>query len=285
LVEGGELQRVRVVTDSTADLPQGLADELGIRVIPCDVIFGQQVYRDRVDLSPTEFYRKLVASPVLPTTAHPPIGSFIECYRELLDEGAAILSLHISLTLSSVCNAARLAAQQFPGGPIAVVDSRQLSMGLGLLVIEMAQAAGRAGGDLSAMVGLAQQVIPRVRVAAMLDDLQYVRRGGRISRTAVLVGTLLRVKPTVQVLDGEVLPLQNVRTHKRALRRLVEFVSSQGQLQSSAVMHAAQPRLAGELREQLASLYPGQPVWLTEAGPAVGTHVGPGAIGVACLLK
>jgi DegV family protein with EDD domain len=280
----GELQRVRIVTDSTADLPPELADELGIRVIPCEVVFDNQAYKDRVDLSPTEFYQKLVASPTLPTTAHPPIGSFIECYRELLDEGAAILSLHISLTLSSVCNAARLAAQQFPDGSIAVIDSRQLSMGLGLLAIEMAQAAAR-GGDLPEMVSLAQQVIPRLRVVAMLDNLEYVRRGGRISRTTALVGTLLALKRVFRVVDGEVSSLQNVRTRKRALQRLVEFVGSLGQVQSLAVMHAMQPRLAWEIKEQLADLYPDRPIWFTEAGPAVGTHVGPGAIGVACLLQ
>jgi DegV family protein with EDD domain len=280
----GELQRVRIVTDSTADLPQELADELGVRVIPCEVVFGDRAYRDRVDLSPTEFYQKLSASPTLPTTVHPPIGSFIECYRELLDEGAAILSLHISLTLSSVCNAARFAVEQFPDdSPIVVIDSRQLSMGLGLLVIELAQAATR-GGDLPEMVNLASQVIPRLRVAAMLDNLEYVRRGGRISRTAALVGALLSLKPVFQVVNGQVSALQNARTRKRALRRLFEFVDGLGQPQSLAVMHATQPQLAWEVREQLAGSYPDRPVWFTEAGPAVGTHVGPGAIGVACLL-
>lgn len=201
-----------------------------------------------------------------------------------MEEGAAILSIHISTTLSSVCNAARMAAEQFPGSQIAVVDSRQLSMGQGLQALELGRAA--AGGcDLAEAVEMARQLTLKARTAAVLDDLEHVRRGGRISRIVSLIGTLLSMKPMFRVLDGEVCIMPSVRTRKRALRRLVEFIAGLGRPRVLAVMHAAQPQLAWEVKERLAGLYPDRPIWFTEAGAAVGTHVGPGAIGVSCLLE
>ena len=190
--------KIKVVTDSAADIPSELAQRLDITVLPCYIIFGSEVYRDGVDLTPREFYDKLAMSPILPTTSQPPLGLFVETYQNLLQKSDGIVSIHIASTLSGIFNAARVAADALSPDPIVVIDSQQLSMGAGWQVI-MAAKAAQEGHTLEEVVSLVQAVQPRVRAAAMLDNLEHVRRGGRISRVTALMGTALRVKPLLQI--------------------------------------------------------------------------------------
>lgn len=274
---------VKVVTDSVATVPLDLVQELNITVVPANVVFGQEVFQDGVDLSPEAFYARLATSPVLPTTAVPPPGVFEAVYRRLGREGRHIVSIHIPARLSGMVNAAQTAAQALPEMEIAVVDGGNISMALGWLVVIAARAA-QAGRTFDEVLAQMQATIPRLRLVAMLDTLEYVRRGGRISLPQAWLGTLLDVKPIIEVRDGEVRPVGRVRTRSRALQRLVELVAETGAAEEMAVIQANAPDMAERLRQMLGELHPLDRIPITEAGPVLATHAGPGAVGVAWVL-
>jgi DegV family protein with EDD domain len=276
--------KVKVVTDSAADVPPELAQGLGITVLPCYVIFGSEVYRDGVDLTPREFYDKLATSPILPTTSQPPLGLFVETYQNLLQESEGIVSIHVASTLSGVFNAARVAADALSTAPITVIDSQQLSMGAGWQVIMAAQAA-QDGHTLAGVVSLVQAVQPRVRAAAMLDSLEHVRRSGRISQATALMGAALKVKPLLQIMTGEVTAIATVRTRGKALRHLVEFVAAQGAFKELCVAHADAAEAAQEVVEGLSTVHPSQRLLICQAGAAITTHLGLGAVGICGVLE
>jgi DegV family protein with EDD domain len=274
------MPNVKVVTDSLADIPKPIADELEITQVPCIVRFGDQEFRDRVDLYPTEFYRKLVASPTLPATSQPAAGEFEAVYRKLGETTNQIVSIHVIGTLSGTLNAARLGAQNVPNLRIEHIDSKQVTMGMGWLVILAARAA-QAGASLDEIKKLVEDTIPRVHVLAMLDTLEYAQRGGRLGKGAALVGTLLHVKPLLSAVNGEILPVENVRTQKRAIERLIEIVLGSGPIQELAVIHADAPILAAKVQKLLSATFPEEQIVMGETGPVLGTHVGPGGVGIA----
>lgn len=275
---------VKVVTDSASDFPVTIARDLGITVVPDNVHFGQRTYRDGVDLTREEFFIELAKSPVLPTTSQPAVGVFEEVYRQLGREARQIVSIHLPAKLSAVLNSAHLAAQSLPDLEIVLIDSTQVSMGMGWLVIIAARAA-RQGKNLAEILALVKDTIPRLRLIAMLDTLEYVQKGGRIGKGAALLGTLLSMKPIVQLLDSELLPVENVRTRRRALQRLAEIVTEMAPLEEAAVVHANAPALAHELAEMLAPVHPFGRILIGQVGAILGTHTGPGAVGVACVMR
>jgi DegV family protein with EDD domain len=275
--------RVRVVTDSLANIPPEMVEELGITVVPTNVHFGQEVYRNGVDLTSEEFYLRLANSSILPTTSQPSVGIFEEVYRRLGRETGQIISLHIPALVSGTFNSAHTAAQALPDLEIAVMDSSNISMALGWLVVKAARAA-QQGKDLCEIVALAEETIPRLRLLAAVDTLEYAYRGGRLGKGKALMGTLLRVKPIVQILRGEVLPVENVRTRHKALQRLVELVAEKAPFEEVAVPHTNAPDVAQEVRGMLAAIHPVDRIPITEAGPVLGAHAGPGAVGIACVL-
>lgn len=275
---------VKVVTDSASDIPVTIARDLGITVVPDNVHFGQRTYRDGVDLTREEFFIELAKSPVLPTTSQPAVGVFEEVYRQLGREARQIVSIHLPAKLSAVLNSAHLAAQSLPDLEIVLIDSTQVSMGMGWLVIIAARAA-RQGKNLAEILALVKDTIPRLRLIAMLDTLEYVQKGGRIGKGAALVGTLVSMKPIVQLLDSELLPVENVRTRRRALQRLAEIVTEMAPLEEAAVVHANAPALAHELAEMLAPVHPFDRILIGQVGAILGTHTGPGAVGVACVMR
>lgn len=275
---------VKVVTDSASDIPVTIARDLGITVVPDNVHFGQRTYRDGVDLTREEFFIELPKSPVLPTTSQPAVGVFEEVYRQLGREARQIVSIHLPAKLSAVLNSAHLAAQSLPDLEIVLIDSTQVSMGMGWLVIIAARAA-RQGKNLAEILALVKDTIPRLRLIAMLDTLEYVQKGGRIGKGAALLGTLLSMKPIVQLLDSELLPVENVRTRRRALQRLAEIVTEMAPLEEAAVVHANAPALAHELAEMLAPVHPFDRILIGQVGAILGTHTGPGAVGVACVMR
>jgi DegV family protein with EDD domain len=275
--------KIKVVTDSAADVPSELAQRLDITVLPCYVIFGSEVYRDGVDLTPREFYDKLATSPILPTTSQPPLGLFVETYQNLLQESEGIVSIHIASTLSGVFNAAHVAADALSAAPIVVIDSQQLSMGAGWQVIMAAQAA-QEGHTLTEVVSLVQTIQPRARAAAMLDSLEHVRRSGRISQVTALMGTALKIKPLLQILTGEVAPVATVRTRGKALRRLTDLMAAQGSFKELCVAHADAAEAAQEVVEKLSTVHPRERLLICQVGAAVTTHLGLGAVGVCGVL-
>jgi len=275
---------VRVVTDSTSNIPPRLASALGITVIPDEIIFGQRVYQDGVDLTPDRFLELLTTDPNFPKTAHPGLGLFLETYRRLGQESEGIVSIHVGNYLSGMLRTAQSAAKELSSEVrVAVVDSQQLSMAQGWQVIAVAQAA-REGASFDQVVALAQRLPPLSRALAMLDSLDHVRRGGRIGRLAALMGSALQVKPLITVVDGHPALIGNVRTQRKALSRLVEHVAARTPFLALAVLHIGAPGVAVDLVDRLGALYPRDLIPVNEASPAVATHLGPGAVGV-CLVS
>jgi DegV family protein with EDD domain len=275
---------LRIVTDSTSDLPPSLAEELGITVIPSYVNIGDESYRDLIDLSRAEFYRQLPHYPRLPTTAAPAVGTFAETYRQLMGEGATeIISLHVSAELSAMCNSARLGAEDAGTIPIHIFDSRQVSMGLGLLAVLAAREAA-AGKAADVILRELEAAIPRTHVFAVLDTLEYLRRSGRVNWAEFSIGTLLRIKPMLHVYEGEVHSLEKVRTRGRAMAQLLAHVAALGPLREIALLHTHDPEGLAEWRALVRPYFPDgyEPV-AVEVTPAIGAHVGPGALGVACI--
>jgi DegV family protein with EDD domain len=275
---------VRVVTDSTADLPPELAADLGISVVPLQIIFGEETFRDGIDMDAAVFFQRLSASKELPRTSQPSAGDFVEVYERLALETDRILSIHLSSGFSGTVETARQAAQELTGRvQIEVIDSHSVSMAMGLAVIEAARAA-QAGGDLSACADTARSVLRRTRIAVTLESLEYLRRGGRIGRAQALLGGLLRIKPILTIRDGEAFPLARARTRQKALDEMRRLCLEQGRITEAAVMQATTPDDARYLADQVAQRFPGAPVHVGQMGPVIGVHGGPGLIGLAVVL-
>ncbi len=279
------MARVRIVTDSTADIPSSVASELDIAVIPSQVYLGSEVYWDGVDLSPQSFYAKVAHSKDLPRTAHPPVGRFVDTYQRLLeeDQGTSILSIHIAGTLSGTVNAAWAASQMMPDpSRVRVVDTGQLSMGTGWAVIEAAKMA-RDGASRTRVSQALEKIQPRLRVIAMIDTLENLRRGGRISQVSAALASVLRIKPVLSVENGKVIILDRVRTRSRALERLASLVREWGPLREMVVLHTGAEEAALQLALALDDVSPGENRATLPAGAALTAHLGLGAVGVCAL--
>ena len=274
---------IKVVTDSTCDLPPEMAAALDITIIPCNVHFGTETYRDGVDLTRQQFYEKLAASKELPTTSAPGVGVFAEAYRRQLEIADGVVAIHVASALSVVYNAARLGAEKLDQTRIAVLDSKTVSMGLGWLAVIAARAA-REGLNLSQVVERAQAAIPRIRLVAAINTMTYLWHSGRVNWGAAVLGTLLDIKPIVDVREGVVRAIARVRTRKKALTHLRELLEGMGPVQEVAVLHTQEPQLAEQFADEIADLFHRERMVIVEAGTIIGTHVGPGGIGVACVL-
>lgn len=272
---------VCIVTDAGADLPSSYLVNSRVRVLPITITFGQRSFLHGVDLDTQTFYRMLHETGEIPTTASPPPWRIRALYQELIEGGYDVLSIHLSSTFSSTYYQCLMAAREVAPEHIALVDSRQMTIAQGLLVAQSAQYAD-AGASLDDVYRYALELIPRVRLAGLLQTLDYVEHGGRIPNLAVRVGGLLRVRPLFEVIRGEVSPLGFVRSESQAIRRLVRQVQSWGPLERVALIHADNPTLCTQLYEALNP--PPTSTLIAEAGPTIVTHVGPGAIGIAALL-
>jgi DegV family protein with EDD domain len=280
------MNRTQIVTDSTADIPARLAAELNIAVVPCIVYLGQQAYRDGVDLSPQQFYERVARDSSLARTAQPPVSDFADTYQHLLGDGQSqgIVSIHVASNLSGTVNAAWAAAQLLPEPScVEVVDSGQLSMGLGWAAIQAARLARQ--GARAAEIGQAvRELLPRLRTAAMIDTLDSLYRGGRISQIPAVLGTALQIKPLLAVENGQVTLWGKVRTRARALKQLVAHVQGWGPLAEMAILHTGAEPLVRTLAGMLPGLVVADRVIVAPAGPALTTHLGVGAVGVCALL-
>ncbi len=275
---------VKVVTDSTADLPAEIGRELDITVVPLRVIFGEHVYRDGIDLSGEEFFQRLDSSKELPTTSQPSTGEFIQVYERLSEQTNRILSIHLSSRFSGTVETARRAAQALIGRcTIEVMDSATVSMAMGFAVIAAAKAA-RDGADLEACAVAAHSVLRRQRLAVALNTLEYLRRGGRIGRAQALLGGLLNIKPVLTIRNGEAHPLARVRTRQKALHEVLRVCLDQGRVLEAVVMHGNSQEDARYLADEIARRCPGVPVHTGIIGPVIGVHGGPGLVGLAVVL-
>lgn len=273
--------KIKVVTDSTSDLPQILADKLEITIVPLYVQFGHNTYHDRIDISEEEFYRRLLNDPVHPSTSQPTPQDFAEIYKKLSGQADGIISIHISNKLSGTCNSAlqgkKLAATACP---IEVVDSEMVSMGLGLLAVKAAAVAG-SGKNLKEVVEEVKQSIPKTHVLALFDTLKYLALGGRIGKAKELLGSVLNIKPLLSVKDGEMSPATQTRSRSKGIDLLYEFAHSHPDIQDMAVMYTTTLDEAKTLASRLSVLYNREQIKIARLGPALGVHAGPGALAVA----
>ena len=272
---------VKIVTDSTCDLPIKLAEELGIAVVPCYLRFGEEVFRDRVDISEDEFYRRLVNDPIHPSTTQPSPQDFIDVYKELVKEADGIISIHVSAKLSGTCNSA-LNAKEVVGSkcPIEVIDSQFVTMGLGQLVIA-ANALAKSGKSLPQVVKEVKQMIPSIHVLALLDTLKYLALGGRIGKMQALLGSVLNIKPMLTVKDGVLSPTGRARSRAKGIDILFDYVKNAADIQDLAVVYNTTLDEAQALVERLGAVFPVDKIKLARLGPALGVHTGPGILLVA----
>jgi DegV family protein with EDD domain len=272
---------VKIVTDSTADLPNDLVKKLGITVVPIYVRFGEEVHRDRVDISEDEFYERLEHDPAHPSTVQPGPQDFLEVYRRLAPGADGIISIHISSKLSGTCNSALMAKDMMEGKcPIEVIDTQSVTMGLGLIVIAAATMA-KAGESRDKVVEAAKQAIPKIHLLCLLDTLKYLLLGGRIGKAKALLGSILNVKPILSLKDGEVVPAGQVRTRAKGIDKLFDFIKDAADIQDMAVVHSTTPDEAQNLAERIGSIFDRKKIKIARLGSALGVHMGPRVLVVA----
>jgi DegV family protein with EDD domain len=272
---------IKIVTDSTADLPPALAEELGITVVPLYVRFGDKTYRDRVDITEDEFYQRLMNDPIHPNTSQPTPQDFANVYRELSKQADGIVSIHISGKLSGTCNSALQAKELVAAEcPVEVVDSEMVSMGLGLLATEAATIAN-SGKGLQQVVEEVKQSISSTHVWALFDTLKYLALGGRIGKAKALLGTILNVKPILVVKDGEMAPASQARTRAKGIGMLCGFVNTVMDIQDLSIVYSTTPDEAQVLADRIGAIFDRSRIRLARLGPVLGVHAGPGALAVA----
>jgi DegV family protein with EDD domain len=270
---------VRVVTDSACDLPDDLIERDGIEVVPLTIRFGKEELVDRKELSTDEFWRRLADSDVLPETSAPSAGAFEAAFRRLIADGATgIICINLSSKLSATMQSAQVAAQAVQADcPVVVVDSLMVSMGLGSLCLTAARRAAD-GDSLESIVANVTDRRNRSKLYGTLDTLEFLKKGGRVGNARALLGSMLAIKPVLEVRDGEVEEAGKVRTRSKALRLLVDRVK-QGPFENLAVLHGNAPDV-DELLDLLEPLAPQDEIVVGQIGPVIGTHAGPRVIGV-----
>ena len=270
---------IRVVTDSSCDLPQALVDALRIEIVPLTIRFGDEELVDREELSTDEFWQRLESTKTLPETAAPSAGAFESKFRELLARGATgIVCINLSSHLSATMQAAQVAAAAVSNDiPVQVIDSQSASMGLGNLCLT----AARRAADGDSLEAIVQEVVDRrdrTKLFATLDTLEFLKRGGRVGNARALLGTVLSIKPVIELRDGVVEEAGKVRTRSKALK-LLAAKASEGKIEHLAVLHGNAPDL-DELLELLEPVFPRDDIITGVVGPVIGTHAGPRVIGV-----
>jgi DegV family protein with EDD domain len=274
---------VRIVTDSLGDIPSGVAEELGITVVPLNVHFGTQTFRDGIDLTAERFYEKLASSKILPTTTVPPSSVFVSTYDRLAEETDEIVVITFSHKLgASYATAVEAKGLMKRKCRLEVVDSKWAAMAQGLIVIAAAKAA-REGAKLDEVVGLTRRNIPRADVRMVFDTLEYLSRGGRIGKAHTFLSSVLRVNPVLGIRDGEVYPFAREHSRTKAIDYLYHFATGFSRIEGMAVEDATTPDEADELAKRIASKFPEVTIYRTKVGPVVGAHVGPHVLAVSVL--
>ncbi|MEX2081520.1 MAG: DegV family protein [Dehalococcoidia bacterium] len=276
---------VRIVTDSTCDLPRAVVDSLAIAVVPLTVFFGDEALLDGIDIDGDTFYERLAASPVLPRTSQPSTGAFRTAYERVAQETDEIVSVHLSSRLSGTFNSASLARQELLGkARIELIDSYQVSLGLGAIVLDAAQAA-QAGATMQEVIDVARRAMDRVHVVAAVDTLEYLQKGGRIGRARSMLGSILSIKPLVHVEDGEVAPFDRVRTRRKVWERMIEVATADRSIRRLFVACTGNDAEAERFIEEVRPLLPHTDIRLGRLGPVVGVYTGPNTLGVCTVAK
>jgi DegV family protein with EDD domain len=276
---------IQIVTDSTADLTPEMIEEFGINVVPAYVRFGSHIYRDRIDISEEELYQRLLSDPVHPSTEPPTPQDFASTYQKISQEADGIISIHISSKLSATYNSALRGKELVETDcPIEVIDSQLVTMGLGLLIIAV-DSARKSTSSLQDIVEEAKRTIPTVRMFGLFDTLKYLARGGRISKTKSLIGSLLNVKPMLTMKNGELEPAGYVRNRSNGLDKLLDFTKNAANVQDLVVIYSTTPDEAQHLAERMDAIFNKELIKLARLGPALGVHGGPGILFVALRVQ
>jgi DegV family protein with EDD domain len=277
---------IKIVVDSTADIPPDVRAEYGISVVPVLAQFGRDTLRDDVDITRDEFYARLVESEEPPKTAAPSVGMFEEEFRRLAADGSEILSISLAGALSGTFAAAQAAARSVEGARIECVDSQTVAMPLTYMALAAARAA-RQGRTLGELVALVESLRPRMVLLVALDTLRYLEKGGRIGRVRALLGTVLNVKPVLEVRDAQVHPVEQLRTWRRVPPRMVELMHARGAYEELSVQYTTGRPSAEQLADLCAAagLMARDRIRVVQAGAVLGTHVGPGALAITGMLK
>lgn len=271
---------VKVVTDSTADLSPETAQRLGITVVPLNIHFGREIFRDGIDLTTREFFRRLHTSPLPPFTSPPSEATFCEAYAKLSRETDEAISIHISSRLSGTYRVASEAAESILGQcRIMVMDSLTTSLALGNLAIAAAEAA-QEGANLDEVVRLVRGMIPHLYLVFFVETFDYLERGGRIGKAQALLGTMLGIKPLLIIEEGEIQPLEKVSTRTGALEKLFEFITEFPHIEKMTLFKGIESMGMEELLQRIEATYPDKEVDIITYGLALATYVGPGAMGV-----
>ena len=276
---------VQVVTDSTSDISPDEAEGLGVKVVPALVAFGDDVYRDRVDITPSEFYERLTTAREFPKTSQPSVEAFATVYREVAAEGNDIASIHVSSKLSGTLNSASIASETNElETRIELLDSYTAGVGL-RAVVEAAAERAREGAPLEEVTAAARSLMARNRVVVTLDTLEYLQKGGRIGRAGAFLGTALRIKPLIQIDGGEVAPFDRVRTRSKAVKRLEEVTLEDRTLERLFVIYSDNDASARELVEHVTPHLPHTRIEMIQTGPTVGAYLGPNALGICAVRR
>ncbi|GBD85574.1 degV domain-containing protein [bacterium BMS3Abin02] len=274
---------IRVVTDSACDLSEEIVAAHDIEIVPLTIRLGEDTFLDRIELSTPSFWRRMRSTESLPETSAPSAGQFLEAYERLASQDAdGIVVVSLSSRLSATHQAARVASEQMVSIPVRVIDSMNATTALGFQVLEAARAAA-GGADLEQVAGAALDAVPKTNAFAVLDTLEFLRRGGRIGAAAAFFGTALRIKPMIELAGGAVIPAGRVRTRSKALAAVASRLANIGpSLEEVAIIHADAHEEAERLATRLESSCP---ISIAEIGPVIGAHTGPGTIGAAYRVR
>ena len=272
---------VRIVTDSSADLPQNLIDQHQITVLPCYVVVDDQTYKDGIEIQADAFYARLQAEGRTPTTSQPTVADFQALYRDLVSQGHQVISIHVSAKLSGTLNSAEQAkASLVDSSQVEIIDSRLASIPLGLAVLDAASIF-ETGTEFHQAADKIRQGLDRHHGLFALDTLEYLHKGGRIGKARAFMGSVLSVKPILRIQDGEAHPVERPRNRDRAIRRLVELAQDLAPVQRLAVIYSTDPERMATLKQDLTGLLPADQIIEARFGSTLGTYIGPDALGVA----
>lgn len=273
---------IGVVTDSTAYLPPQVIQQYGIRIVPLVVRFGEETFAEGLEIDNTTFYQRFRREKVLPKTSQPAVGDFVKVYQELLQEKEAIISIHISGGISGTVEAAHAAAAMLPAATIEIIDSHISCLALGFMVWEAAVMSAR-GCNMEEILERVKWIRSVIRSYFMVDNLEYLKIGGRISSASAVIGSLLQVKPILHFVEGKIEVYEKTRTKKKAVNRMLELLAphlSGAKKMRIAVIHADAREDGEEMKQRIEKMDPRAEVHLSEFGPVIGTYLGPGALGV-----
>ena len=279
--------KVAIVTDSTANLPDDIIAQYNLNVVPLNVNWGGQSYLDGIDITAAEFYKRLSTDKESPTTSQPSAGQFEELFSKLFESYESIVGIFLSDALSGTLDSARTAANTMKDRPIELVDTRSISFGLGYMVLAAARAAEK-GQSQAEVANAARSLINAMHFTFVVETLEYLHRGGRIGGAQRLLGSVLSIKPLLHLLDGKVEALESVRTKRKAVNRMLDIAVADTQGKGdvrAAVVHASAPQEAKAFRQEVVEKLNPVELMLDELTPVIGTHVGPGTIGLVYYAK